>query len=40
MLFGECLAALVATEPLEAVSVLPETRAGIAAIMAGHGFAS
>jgi hypothetical protein len=36
MLFGEGLAALVATITLEAVSVLSETLAGVAATMAGH----
>ena len=38
MLFGEGLAALVAAEALEAVSVLPKALAGRLAIVAGHGF--
>jgi hypothetical protein len=36
MLFGECLAALVAAEALEAVSVLSEALALNLAGMAGH----
>jgi hypothetical protein len=36
VLFREGLAALVATEALEAVSVLSEALAGISAIVTGH----
>jgi phosphoenolpyruvate carboxylase len=37
MLFGECLAALIAAVALEAVSVLPEALALNIAVVAGHG---